>query len=126
MSFRIYNNITPQIKKINIPFKTIVDANNQPDFKKFGTIPNNISILGLTAIVNKTLNTQGLIIYIYPISMSSEMTSYLTIEEGKTEACSYITPNVNLNQQSDVYIQAADAYPTYIISGTLTINYFQM
>ena len=59
--------------------------------------------------------------------MSSEMNSLITIEGGETKACNVITPNVNFNQQSDVYIKASDTYPPpYIISGTLTINYFQM
>jgi hypothetical protein len=129
-SFRIYDNIpktivTPQIKTINIPFTTEVTG-NQPKPVKFGTIPLNISILGMTAIINETSTTKQTI-YV-DIKDNGFLSSVCNVEifPYKFKGSCSVSHTVNSAEETNVYISAVDSNLIGLeITGTLTISYYQ-
>ena len=135
-SFRINNNIpktivTPQIKTLNIPFTTQVSGTNpDPDETFIGNIPYNISILGCTAtIINQDLDYKKIIKFSIKIDSQdlSGITCNITIPANELNGSCIATKNVNEDKQNKVYVLAIkESNVGLVLTGTFTINYFQM
>jgi hypothetical protein len=144
-SFRIYDNIpktivTPQIKTVNIPFTTVTTGVDPQPFKTlFGTIPSNVSILGVTATLPTTPLVDPPTIQVYisnsnttPLPETSLIESILEFQINENKTSSYINDGKNVNFKKQIYVyvtatQVENNDPIGIeLAGNLAISYYQL